>query len=193
MKNPSASELKQPPSRDAAIEAAALRLFVRHGFEKVRIGEIAAACGMSRPTLYAAFENKEAILSSIVRRHTRDLLASTTTALAGKPSLRAKLDYLFAAWIIDPYAIVIDADHASDLSTSAPKFAPQATAEMWGRDRAASRRRIARRIEAETRTGHFGTRPRFGDRSQRREAGHGGHRRIAARRAWPGVDGARPP
>ena len=121
----------QATSRELVIETAALNLFVRHGFEKVRMVEIAEACGISRPTLYAVFESKEAILAAIIRRHTREQMAITSKALPAKSGLGAKLNYLFDSWMIEPYARVVDAANKADLSTAAPRFAPDATAELW--------------------------------------------------------------
>ena len=121
----------QAKSRELVIETAALNLFVRHGFEKVRMVEIAEACGISRPTLYAVFESKESILAAIIRRHIRGQLEITTEALPAKSGLGAKLKYLFDSWMIEPYARVIDAANAADITTTAPRFAPEATAELW--------------------------------------------------------------
>ena len=126
-----ARAVEDQAAREVGIEAAALRLFVRHGFRKVRMGEIAAAYGVSRPTLYAAFPNKEAVLASIIRRHTRDMLAVTGKALEARTDPRDRLQYIFDTWLIDPYAAVIDSENAADLSDSAPAFAPEATREMW--------------------------------------------------------------
>lgn len=118
-------------AKEVAIEAEALKLIVRHGFRKVRMGEIAGACRIARPTLYAVFPNKEAILTSIIRRHTRDKLALTQRKLKDLTGVGERLAYIFDEWIIKPYASVSDAEHAADLASSAPEFAPEAAAELW--------------------------------------------------------------
>lgn len=53
----------------APILAAASRLFVERGFEAVSMDAIAAKAGVSKATLYAHFENKEALFLRILTDH----------------------------------------------------------------------------------------------------------------------------
>lgn len=58
--------------RRHAIEAAALDLFERHGFEETTIGDIAAVVGISPRTFFYYFETKEdVVLADYARRQTR--------------------------------------------------------------------------------------------------------------------------
>ena len=59
------------------ILAAAYGLLHKHGLRKVTMSDIAEAAGISRPTLYAEFANKDAILTAIVERHRGTLLVAT--------------------------------------------------------------------------------------------------------------------
>jgi AcrR family transcriptional regulator len=52
--------------RRKEIFSTAEQLFGERGYEKVTMAEIAAACGMSKKTLYVSFADKEALLKALV-------------------------------------------------------------------------------------------------------------------------------
>jgi AcrR family transcriptional regulator len=65
---------------DSALDAAESML-VAGGWERLRFGDVAAAIGGSRPTLYASFANKEALAEALVLRETERFLAGIGAAL----------------------------------------------------------------------------------------------------------------
>ena len=54
--------------RDAALETA-MRLFWQHGYEATSLAQLTAAIGVSAPSLYAAFGDKEALFLQTVARY----------------------------------------------------------------------------------------------------------------------------
>ncbi len=52
--------------RKSQIIDEALRLFSRHGYEKVTIKQLADACGITEPALYRHFSSKEEIYASVL-------------------------------------------------------------------------------------------------------------------------------
>ncbi|MCZ0735646.1 TetR/AcrR family transcriptional regulator [Phreatobacter sp. AB_2022a] len=56
--------------REAAIETA-LRLFWRHGYEGVSIGDLTQAIGIAPPSLYAAFGSKAGLYREAIDRYER--------------------------------------------------------------------------------------------------------------------------
>jgi AcrR family transcriptional regulator len=77
-----------PPLRQAfrqqvyeqALEVAQAML-VEQGWERVRFGDVAAAVGVSRPTLYAAFGNKEGLAEALVAKETDRFVAGIAEVL----------------------------------------------------------------------------------------------------------------
>jgi AcrR family transcriptional regulator len=53
----------------AKILRSARRLFARHGYDRVSMDRIAAACGMTKPVLYYYFGNKRAVLLATLEAH----------------------------------------------------------------------------------------------------------------------------
>lgn len=118
-------------TKEDRIVAAAFELFFRHGYRKVGMSDIAQASDMSRPSLYAAFANKEAIFAELVRRQCTRNLEETRARLHRTSGLQARLGCVFAIWLIEPVATVIDSENATEMLADCAKFAPQAVAELY--------------------------------------------------------------
>ena len=61
--------------------AAALLVFWRNGYEAASMAELTAAMGITKPSLYAAFGNKEALFHKALDLYEREKLAYMTSAL----------------------------------------------------------------------------------------------------------------
>ena len=82
---------------DKALETA-LRLFWRHGYEGTSLGDLTEAMQINKPSLYAAFGNKEALFRKVVARYDqkygdyfRDALAQPTARLAAEKLMLAAI------------------------------------------------------------------------------------------------------
>src|ERR1700759_424078 len=62
--------------------AAALRVFWAKGYEGASLTDLTEAMGITRPSLYAAFGNKEALFRKALDLYERDKLAYVANALA---------------------------------------------------------------------------------------------------------------
>lgn len=68
--------------------AAALRVFWRHGYEGALMAELTEAMGITKPSLYACFGNKEALFKKALDLYEREKLCYVNTALEA-PTARA--------------------------------------------------------------------------------------------------------
>ncbi len=73
--------------------AAALRVFWRNGYEAASMAELTAEMKITKPSLYAAFGNKEALFHKALDLYEREKLAYMTSALDA-PSARAVAERL---------------------------------------------------------------------------------------------------
>ncbi|CAN5320451.1 TetR/AcrR family transcriptional regulator [soil metagenome] len=73
--------------------AAALRVFWQNGYESASMAELTAAMGITKPSLYAAFGNKEQLFHKALDLYERDKLAYTANALAA-PTARGVAERL---------------------------------------------------------------------------------------------------
>ena len=73
--------------------AAALQVFWRKGFEGASLSELTGAMGISRPSLYACFGNKEALFRRALDLYETEKMAHMREALA-EPTARAVAEHL---------------------------------------------------------------------------------------------------
>ena len=71
----------------------ALQVFWRKGYEGTSVSDLTKAMGINRPSLYAAFGNKEALFRKALERYTEGPAAYMRTAL-DEPTARAVVERL---------------------------------------------------------------------------------------------------
>src|SRR5882724_6357466 len=92
-----------PPARgrprtfdiDAALDAA-LHVFWRKGYDGASLADLTGAMGINRPSLYAAFGNKEALFRKALDRYVDRPAAFVLEALSA-PTARAVVEHLLLA------------------------------------------------------------------------------------------------
>lgn len=77
---------------------AATALFLRYGFVRTTMGDIAQAAGVSRPALYLVFASKEEAFTAVVRKLNVDKLDAVRERLPTLPALRDKLMHACLTW-----------------------------------------------------------------------------------------------
>jgi AcrR family transcriptional regulator len=94
--NRTRSQLGRPRAFDAdrALDRA-LAIFWRNGYEGASLPALTKAMGINRPSLYAAFGNKEALFRKAVERYERGPAGYTYKAIR-KPTARAVVEALLA-------------------------------------------------------------------------------------------------
>ena len=81
------------------IYSVAMRLFDEHGFERVSVGQIAAAAGVSVPTFYSHFANKDqVVIVPISQRTIDDLVAGQPEGLPPAERVRGAVHAFFAGY-----------------------------------------------------------------------------------------------
>jgi AcrR family transcriptional regulator len=101
--------------RRSQIVAAATPVFLRYGFARTTMGDIAQAAGLTRPTLYLTFPDKESVFQVVVETMIEEKLAQISTGIAGVPTIREKLLYACNAWAAEGYELVQAHPDARDM------------------------------------------------------------------------------
>lgn len=83
--------MKSPDSAKDAILDAAEQLFVRYGFKKTSIDDVARAARIGKGSVYLHFSSKEELFAEIVRRVADRLLETLTAAVKRARTPGAKL------------------------------------------------------------------------------------------------------
>ena len=93
----------------------ALGVFVRYGYRRTTMGDIAAAAGISRPSLYLQFNGKEAVFAAVVEMFVDDALARIRDGLPRRKALHDKLSFVFEVWTVEPFELASRSPDAEEL------------------------------------------------------------------------------
>lgn len=107
--------------------------FTNYGFKRTSMDDIARAASVSRPTLYAYFKNKQAILLAVSEGIHEATLANIELALTSPDSLSQRLLAGFEAWT-EPYtSILFGSPHGAELIGAGSAVASDISAEARAR------------------------------------------------------------
>jgi AcrR family transcriptional regulator len=109
--------MKEGDRKAGAILDAALPVFVRHGFRKTSMADIARAAGISRAALYLSFGSKEELFRAGSARAHAKTMQSVEAALAGDGDVFSRIERAIAAFqrdLIAPFAGSADAAELFD-------------------------------------------------------------------------------
>ncbi len=124
---------KSPASRQATkqseVARAATGVFLRYGYARTTMGDIATAMGVSRPALYLVFPSKEEVFAAVIHQMDAEWHVEMRAALLAQPTLEAKLSFACEKWGTHGFDIVAAHPDAKDLFDL--NFAP--VREVYGR------------------------------------------------------------
>ncbi|WP_411846029.1 helix-turn-helix domain-containing protein [Roseibacillus persicicus] len=109
---------------------AALEVFLRYGFKKATMGDIADKAGMSRPSLYLVFANKEDIFRAVITRKEEEFCQETDRKFLQCRGLRERLTAVLETWILEPFTLVSASPQAEEILEFAYTFAPDLRKQM---------------------------------------------------------------
>jgi AcrR family transcriptional regulator len=101
--------------KKSRILAAARSVFLRYGYKRVNMNDIAEAAGVSRPALYVLFKNKEEIFIAAYLRWVDETIAQVEAAMAQTASLKDKMARAFEIWAVGPFEMTMVSPAAEEL------------------------------------------------------------------------------
>lgn len=109
--------------------SAAERCFVRYGYRRTTMGDVAVAAEVSRPALYLMYSSKEEVFRAVVARLFATMLAEIGEGIDARLEPMEQLRFAFEVWCVRPFEIVLDAPDAADLLENSRKLAADAWSE----------------------------------------------------------------
>ena len=97
------------------ILSAATKVFFEKGAAKATFGDIAKAAGISRPTLYTSFEDKNALLIETIYYTSEQMLAEVSARLITTKSITERLELFVQITILDPFELIQKSQDARDI------------------------------------------------------------------------------
>jgi AcrR family transcriptional regulator len=100
--------------RDQVVQAA-IGVFLRYGYARTTMADLAQAAGLSRPTLYLEFPDKDAIFHAVVDAMVADKLTQIRQGLPGYRGFQAKLRFACETWGAEGFELVQAHPDAKDM------------------------------------------------------------------------------
>jgi AcrR family transcriptional regulator len=110
-------------SRREHVVEAANRVFLRFGYRRTTMGDIAEEAGISRPALYLVFPSKEEIFSAVLARVLEAELDEIRAAVAKADTAAEKLTLALEVWCVRNYELTRSSPGAADLYEASFEFA----------------------------------------------------------------------
>jgi AcrR family transcriptional regulator len=108
--------------RDKVLTAAR-DVFIRYGYRRVTMNDIAEAAGISRPALYLVFESKEEIFKSVYGHFVKETLSEIESKIGQLKTPEEKLRAAFELWTVRPFEMMRASSEAAELLESTFGFA----------------------------------------------------------------------
>jgi AcrR family transcriptional regulator len=100
--------------RDAVLFAARTT-FLRYGYKRVTMKDLAEAAGISRPALYLAFSSKEDIFNGVYEHWLKETLAEIESKIAPLKTADEKLRAAFELWTVRPFEMMLASKEVAEL------------------------------------------------------------------------------
>lgn len=110
------------PRRQQILDAA-FDTFLRYGYRRTTMDDIAKHVGLSRPTLYLTFPSKEAVFRAVVEAGHERIFDDIAAALPAARSLTEQLEVVLEIWSVRPFDLVTHSPAAEELMSDTFDFA----------------------------------------------------------------------
>lgn len=102
-------------ARRAAVVEAAAKVFLRYGYARTTMAELAAAAALSRPTLYELFPGKDDLFAAVIDHLSQQTIRRYRETLPTLKTLRKKLLYFCSDWATHGLKLTEQYPDAKDL------------------------------------------------------------------------------
>jgi len=116
--------------KELRVIQAAKTVFLRYGFRRVTMQDVADEAAISRPALYLIYPNKEEIFKAAARQIAGESIAAIREGLSRFPTIEGKLNFAFDVWTVRTYELMLNAPDAKDVIDCTHGFARQTIEEI---------------------------------------------------------------
>jgi AcrR family transcriptional regulator len=102
-------------AKKGKVLTAARDIFLRYGFKRATMNDIAEASSISRPALYLVFENKEEIFNSVYEQWVNETLVEIERKISHLKLPEDKLRAAFELWTVRPFEMMRASSEVAEL------------------------------------------------------------------------------
>jgi AcrR family transcriptional regulator len=99
------------------------KVFLRYGFRRTTMADLAKAAQMSRPAFYLIFPSKEDAFLAVVKRFIAEMLDEIRRGMPRFKTPEQKLAFAFDVWFVRPFEMIQASPDASDILESGSEIA----------------------------------------------------------------------
>jgi AcrR family transcriptional regulator len=111
------------------IVGAAKAVFLKYGYKRVTMSDLAEAAGMSRPALYLVFARKEDVFRGVVRQMAGEIADVVREGVGSIRSPLEKLKFVCELWMVRTFDWASRSPEAKEIFDSSHEFAQDAVAD----------------------------------------------------------------
>jgi TetR/AcrR family transcriptional regulator of autoinduction and epiphytic fitness len=109
--------------KKSKILTAARTVFLRYGYKRVSMNDIAEAVAISRATLYLAFKNKEDVFVGVFLQWVDETIADIEQEMSKTLDPLEKIKSAFELWAVRPFELTMTSSEARELTECSFDFA----------------------------------------------------------------------
>jgi AcrR family transcriptional regulator len=117
--------------KEEHVLSAARSVFMRYGFKRATMGDLAEAAQMSRPALYLLFSSKEDVFRAVVSQLFTDMLREIREDVSQHDGAAEQLIFAFEVWCVRPFEMIQISPDAKDILESGYEFAAEITVQAF--------------------------------------------------------------
>jgi AcrR family transcriptional regulator len=110
-------------AKQRRVISAATGVFLKYGYGRVTMHDLASAAGISRPALYLIFPKKEEVFRGVVRELARQTSDEVRQGLGALTSPVDKLRFVCEVWIVRPFDWITQSPETREVYESSHAFA----------------------------------------------------------------------
>jgi AcrR family transcriptional regulator len=118
-------------SKEEHVLTAARSVFMRYGFKRATMSDLADAAQMSRPALYLIFSSKEVVFRALVTQIFTELLHEVREGVSKHEDVADQLTCAFEVWCVRPFEMIQASPDAKDILESGYAFATEMTVQAF--------------------------------------------------------------
>lgn len=111
------------PKNIEKIVTEAKKVFLRYGFRRTTMADLAKGAQMSRPALYLVFPSKEDVFTAVVTWSVSEMLKEIRAGIPRFKTAGQKLSFAFDVWFVRPFEMILGSPDAGDLLESGAEIA----------------------------------------------------------------------
>lgn len=105
------------------VVSAAQQVFIKYGYRRTTMGDLAEAGEISRPALYLLYANKEALFRAVITRYCKNAEKLAYERIESSEDVEQQLKGVMQTWVVEPFIEINRSPEAGEIYEAGYAFA----------------------------------------------------------------------